>query len=952
MKKGWFIFLFLLFSIHSFSQFYISGTDPSSIRWRIIKSKDFSLVYPRADSLVAKVFYNSFSRYADSMQFVMPGPKLTLPLLLHTSSSISNGVTSWAPRRIELFSRPPFDTYAQPWADQLAVHEYRHALQMNALKIGLTGTLSSIFGEVVPGAVAGLHLPTWLLEGDAVYSETLLSKAGRGRDPLFINVFRAQLHRQDGWTYNKSAFGTYNKTQANSYEFGYQMVFYTRNLSSRNIWPQAISQSGAQAWRPAALSYAIKKKTGLPLSAIFEKMADSLKALPVETPTGSNITPKLRKESSLLYVKSINASMFTAIQRIPGERDRIIIWDTTQKIKRTISVGRVDPSSLTANNGIIYWTEISQSTRWSHLSWSELWCYDTHKKSKKRLSNKSSWYNPSVSSDGSLLALVEWGQSNNSKILVFSTSDPKALRKRKKLQPLHTILFPAGQIAMKPVFMTNNSLICIVLEGNSKALYEIDLSNSHITRVSDKIKTLLDDPCAISQSECLVTTQLNDEAIIAIYNRIRKQFIPVARGSFGAAMSSITNSGEIIFGTYTPYGWQARKGSISDTIIFANKSQQVKSEVNTALNRFYQEDFRQFEKPKNHTDSIITSNYSKLSHLFKFHSWTPASISVDNEEVYPGISFFSQNLLGTMITTAGYEYKDSPGKHKFYTNISYTGLLPVLTLEVNDEIGKTSYYNKSNRRIIGDYNVLSTSLKASIPMVFENGNRITRFTSSFEAGFDHVNVYFNDPDAPEKLINNYPTIGFTLNLTRITRLSALDLQPRLGFGIYTELKICPKSKIEQYASFAIQPTLWVPGFTRHSSLRLSLGFESRTREVDNPFGLILSMPRGVADIPFRMAGHFSSTYRFQIAYPNAGSMMFLYIKRIHGALFFDQSTIRINAEDYQISSYGTELWCDYHLFRIQIPFSTGIRYSFINPDNTGLAEIMFAANFDALFFRR
>ncbi len=952
MKKGWLIFLFLLFSIHSFSQFYISGTDPSSIRWRIIKSNDFSLVYPRADSIVAKMFYDSFNRYADSMQFALPGPKLSLPLLLHTSSSISNGVTSWAPRRIELFSKPPFDTYAQPWSDQLVVHEYRHALQMNALKVGLTGTLSSIFGEVVPGAVAGLHLPTWLLEGDAVYSETLLSKAGRGRDPLFINVFRAQLHRQDSCTYNKSAFGTYNKTQANSYEFGYQMVFYGRNLRSQNIWPQAISKSGDQAWRPAALSYAVKQKTGLPLTAIFEKMADSLKALPVATPTGRTITPKLRKESSLLYPKSLNASTYTAILRIPGERDRIIIWDTTQKILRTISVGRIDPSSLTANNGVIYWTEIRQSTRWSHLSWSELWYYDSLKKRKKQLSNKSYWFNPSLSSDGSLLAIVEWDQSNNSKILVFNTSNPKSFRKKKTIHPLQTIQFPAGQLAMKPVFSTNNSLISIVLEGNSKALYEINLTNSHITRLSDKIQTLLDDPCAISQSECLVTTQLNDEAIIALYNKTKNQFIPVARGAFGAAMSSITNTGEIIFSTYTPYGWQARKGAISDSLIVAGQTIQMNPEINAKLDQFYQEDFRQFEASKNHNDVAVNSNYSKLSHLFKFHSWTPASISVDNEEVYPGVSFFSQNLLGTMVTTAGYEYKDSPGKHKFYSNISYTGFLPVLTLEISDEIGKTSYYTLSNRRIIGDYNVLSTTLKASIPLIFENGNRITRFTSSIEAGYDHVNVFFNDPDAPKKLINNYPTIGFTLNLTRFRRMSALDLQPRLGFGLYTELKICPKSRIEEYASFAIQPTVWVPGFTRHSSLRLSLGFESRTREEDNPFGLILSMPRGVADIPFRMAGHFSSTYRFPIAYPNAGSMMFLYIKRIHGALFFDQSTIRINAEDYQISSYGTELWCDYHLFRIQVPFSTGIRYSFINPDNTGLAEIMFAANFDALFFRR
>ncbi len=56
-------------------------------------------------------------------------------------------------------------------------------------------------------------------------------------------------------------------------------------------------------------------------------------------------------------------------------------------------------------------------------------------------------------------------------------------------------------------------------------------------------------------------------------------------------------------------------------------------------------------------DSIYPEKkYSKLAHLFNFHSWSPAFIDVDNISLKPGISLFSQNSLSTMVTELGYAY--------------------------------------------------------------------------------------------------------------------------------------------------------------------------------------------------------------------------------------------------------------------------------------------------------
>ncbi len=83
--------------------------------------------------------------------------------------------------RAEFFELPPQNIYPQIWQDQLALHEYRHVVQINKMRQGLTKGLYYVFGEQAIAFVMGLWVPFWFIEGDAVYSETIFSKSGRGR---------------------------------------------------------------------------------------------------------------------------------------------------------------------------------------------------------------------------------------------------------------------------------------------------------------------------------------------------------------------------------------------------------------------------------------------------------------------------------------------------------------------------------------------------------------------------------------------------------------------------------------------------------------------------------------------------------------------------------------------------------------------------------------------------
>jgi hypothetical protein len=64
---------------------------------------------------------------------------------------------------------------------------------MERLNVGFTKYAGYFLGEQAQSIVLGLHVPTWLLEGDAVLTETLLSKAGRGRIAGFVQPLRSRL---------------------------------------------------------------------------------------------------------------------------------------------------------------------------------------------------------------------------------------------------------------------------------------------------------------------------------------------------------------------------------------------------------------------------------------------------------------------------------------------------------------------------------------------------------------------------------------------------------------------------------------------------------------------------------------------------------------------------------------------------------------------------------------
>lgn len=96
----------------------------------------------------------------------------------------------WAPSEAS-FLTPQLNNFQEgsiSWADQIAVHEYRHVQQFNNFNNGLSKTMKVLFGEEGYALAINASIPDWFYEGDAVYNETVLTKQGRGGYPFFLTL--------------------------------------------------------------------------------------------------------------------------------------------------------------------------------------------------------------------------------------------------------------------------------------------------------------------------------------------------------------------------------------------------------------------------------------------------------------------------------------------------------------------------------------------------------------------------------------------------------------------------------------------------------------------------------------------------------------------------------------------------------------------------------------------
>ena len=263
MKRYLFFLFFLNMSYFAVAQYYVLGDDPAGIHWKQINTTNFQIIYPSSFEIKAQRMANILEKSYLFAGKTLQHQPAKISVILHTNTVRSNGFVAWAPSRVELFTTPFQDIYAQDWLEQLAIHELRHVVQIDKIDSELPGILRIILGEQAAALAIGLYLPFWFLEGDAVATETALSHSGRGRVPSFEMELKAQSIEKGIFSYNKAYLGSYKDYIPDYYQLGYQLVAGIRSKYGPESWSTILSRVAHKPLSLNAFSAGIKQVTGI-----------------------------------------------------------------------------------------------------------------------------------------------------------------------------------------------------------------------------------------------------------------------------------------------------------------------------------------------------------------------------------------------------------------------------------------------------------------------------------------------------------------------------------------------------------------------------------------------------------------------------------------------------------------------------------------------------------------
>lgn len=923
--------LLLLFSLHFgsvYSQLFQTGEDPASLKWQQINTEKFQLIFPEGFEKQAQYFANAF----DQAYKLVPQSLKTTPrkisILIHNQSVISNGMTPWAPARIEAYATPPQSTYAENWFNQLAIHELRHVVQIEKMNTGLTKVLGVVFGQQAAAAVFGTYLPWWFIEGDAVVTETALSHSGRGRLPSFEMPLKAQLLEKGIYSYEKATHGSFMDHTPNPYELGYQIVAYGRSKYGSKMWENALENVARKPFSITPFSSSIKNTTGLSKQEFYQNSMEFLKEkwekiqselilsdyYPItKTPEhfSNYLNPVFKSDGSTIAFKT---SM--------DELNQIVSINQSGKENVLLTIGSSYKESLSLGANILCWAEIESDPRWSHRSYSVIKLFNTETNVLSDLTHKSRFFSPQINRQGTKIAAIEVSPENKYSLVIIEVSNGHEVVRFESED---------GAFLMHPTWSDNsNEIVMTILNEKGKNIRILNLENGQRTDLLDFSFAEISRPQFVGNRIFFIASYSGIDNVYA-FDRISKKVTKITSVKFGVGNFTLNSTKkQLILSNYSSNGFGLVKQKIDP------QKEIPFSEINIQQFSFADEMKKQekgiVEVDKENMKSYEIKKYPKTNGLFNFHSWYPFSMDLDDYEAKPGLTFMSQNMLGTAITSLGYEYDLNEKLGKYYANFKYRGWYPVvdLNLEYGKERGVYRYADSLDQmhEIQFLFNEFETSIGISQPLNFSKNTFVSGLTPFVRFENTHRNIE-NKVDL-EFEESSFQSLEYGLVAFHYLRLSLRDLYPKWGVVGRIRYTHTPFTSLHKSDMLSMELTTYMPGAMKHHGFKLYGSAQLRTVGNYNPSNVIPFI-RGMSRPALHDYLRVSVDYKFPISYPDWDLNSLMYVKRITMALFYDYAYGTAPDFNQHYFSIGTEFQAQVHFLSFLAPVNVGFRAALL-PD--------------------
>lgn len=926
------ILLFFYTAAVSQAQYYDTGEDPASIRWYQVKTDNFTLVYPESYS-------NEIQRFAGSLEnaFSLLSPlykikKTSFPVVIHNYTTFSNGYVVWAPKRMEIFPTPEQNTIPLDHIDQLTLHELTHIMQMYSLDKGFTRLLSLFLGEQAPSVTSSL-VPLWVFEGNAVLSESVFTSSGRGRTPGFQKHLKAIILERDKlFSYDKMLLGSYRNYLPDYYQYGFQMAAWGYSKYGQKIWNNAFDFAAKYPFTVYPVSLSNMRTAGLKNSLLYSQTFDSLRSIwgeellkrnpvkykPLNPPKGKGYiayhSPVITGKDSIVAIKtSLSApASFVMISRSTGKEKRIHI------------PGDIYPWVLSGCPWKLAWVEQQPDPRWANRDYSVIKIMNLKTGIVQQLSRKTRYMAVSISPDGRFLAASENSVENKNRLIIIDAFNG---------QILNSIPSPENYFLQRPQWSASGDEITAITLGKpGEGIVSYSLKKQQWA-------TLLE-----PGSDDIQASFLRNDSLLFVSSRSGTDNLYLLAPDNN--LYSLTNSrygaydifpgnDSVFFSDYTLHGNDIAVISVRDAVPAAT------GDTDKDISPFLISRFDTLRRDPGEDPKVEISPkpYRKWQHPFRFHSWMPFYADVDELMADPtninsGLTLLSQNTLGTLISSFGYEYSD--GNSFLHTRVTWKGWFPVI--ESSLDYGHSPVIYKLGNQV-GDPATIIPGIRftnsISLPLYFSSGRFSQLLWSSLSAGYQNNYIY-------QKETNTYD-----YGQTRITarfyflnqhRSSHRDIYPRWAQVVDYSTSFFPADR-EFYGNLSsLKTALYLPGPVKNHGIRLR--FEADRQD---PEKLLLynraSFPRSYTDIISLDLNFFSADYVMPLVYPDFNIPGLLFIKRIRSGFFYDYASATDNTyivlnqrHNYRenFRSFGAELLADFNLLRIPFTISAGVQSAWKN----------------------
>jgi len=959
------VLLFLLsFQIKVDAQYYSSGQDPSYIHWEQINTAHFKVIFPEGYEKTA-LYVANVLEYASTMVYktLETHPK-KIPVILHNLSSKSNAQTLWAPSRMDFYTIPPQDTYGEEWFQQLAIHEYRHIIQLSKMNQGLTNVLTYLFGEQITAAVLGLYAPFWFIEGDAVAAETGLCNTGRGRTPAFTMPLRSQIIEKKIFSYDQAVFGSFKKFIPDYYVLGYNLVAQARNKYGYRIWDHTMNKVARKPFMIVPFSEGIRDITGMSKTGLYktslEELGKEWKKQYDETVYSLVIDiPCAKAKTYTNYIRPFETDRGTIIaeRKILDDLTRFVEIDKSGNERFIFTPGYLSRGTLTyaknfgepahfgndLNNAagmsalscskhLIAWTEPKPDPRWDNRDYSIIKILDLNTHKVKKLTSKCRYFAPALSPDASRIVAVNASEENQYSLVIIDVNSGKELEK---------FTTPENYFFTNPSWSADGQKIVSVLMGDQgKCLALTDITNGTTSLLTPFSFTDISKPLIKGHFVVFVGAYSGIDNLYA-FELTTKETYQVTSVKYGVTDPSLSVAGDAIyFSNYTADGFKITSTS------FEPQSWIPLDKVSDNSIKLYkaiaEQEGKILDPARIPEKDYDVTKYSKLLHLFRIHSWAPISIDATNLDVSPGVSLMSQNTLSTTFSSLGYAYNLNEKAGKYFLNLSYQGFYPVFDFQVDYGKRNSFTHDTADNRIDFSWMETNFTTTARVPLNFTSGKFGRIVQPSIDFTYKQLDM---EKDAPVRFRrNNYKTIGYRLYAYNLKRRVEQDMNPVWGQMIDLNLSTAPFNNDTLGSMFSAETRLFFPGIRKHHSFNFYGGYQKRFDNRLYYYGSRVNYPRGFSGQFSEELSSFSLNYKLPLMYPDFSLTSLAYFKRFKANFFYDFARGSHASYHTNYQSTGIELFADMHILRFLAPIELGYRMIYLPDKGDFKSEFLFSIN--------